>query len=227
MPLYDWECTEGHIFEQYVSLSNYTKGMVIGCPRCTEGSGCTGEATRVVLTHRQARLARTFQPSVFYERDGELWVGGTNDARDLQGYDKELLKQGYKEIRIENYRQYEQFQRSHSQALKVKQEAEIELRTQLYNSAIQQNIDDIKQGYTWDKPIFDAVGNHIGTEAVQIPPLHRLEPQARALAEYALERMRDTSDIKSLQASDQRTYIDAFENDRPQQEDTKGSKKWF
>lgn len=221
MPLLDFECTKHHIFERFYPLASVTRGMRVSCQFCR----C--KAVRVYLTPRQAALARTFQPSVFYEKDGELWVGGTNDPRDLQGYDKELLKQGYKEIRIENYRQYEQFQRSHSAALKVKQEAEVAIRTDLYNAAIQQNIDDIKQGYIWDKPITDSNGNVTGYESVQIPPLHRLEPQARALAEHAIERMRDTSDIRSLQVREQRPYIEAFENDQPRQEDERGRKKWF
>lgn len=196
MPLYDWECDGGHIFEEYVSLSNYAKGMIIGCPKCAN------VARRVYLTQQQAKNARGFEPTLVYiDANGEICMPAYNDPSQIPDEIKsKLAAEGYKEKYIQTYREYEQFRKDYSSRRNEENQLVDEVR-KLDHSALKSEIhNQLNSGFRY----IDKEGNDC-----RVPPLSEMSPKLRQIAEMCLEYV----DRDIQKSEEEEYYIQAREND--------------
>lgn len=208
MPNYFFECSKKHIFEAIVSYEKMLKGITCKYKdKDYPSSKCKAKAKRLFLSPSQAQNARHFSPTLLYMReDGELVVPGRNDLEQLpKSYRSSLLRKGYKEVQISNFREYEKFQRDISEKLKSRADSYNHAEQSIYNQAIKQEIDSLKRGGEFEFPN----ENGKGTRIVKVPPLSEMHPKARRFAEYAIQRALEHK-FKSNSANPQ---INAFEND--------------
>lgn len=173
--------------------------------RCSK---CRKIAREVILSPRQARMARNFAPSLLYmNTSGDVITPGRNNPDHLpKKYVASLRKQGYKEVQITNFREYERFQRDISARLKDRADAYNYAEQKAYDEAVNKQIEDMKRGGIVEIPN----ENGQGSRFINMPPLDRLDhPQVRQLAEYAIEQLKG----HRFESENQNPFIDAFEHD--------------
>lgn len=203
MPNYFFECSKQHIFEAIVSYEQMLQG--IPC-KSKDYPKCRSKSHRIFLSPRQAQVARRFAPSLLYVReDGEVIAPGRNNPDHLpKSYRNRLHKQGFKELNITNFREYESFQRDINQRLRARADSYNSAEQEAYDIAIKEEIDSLRRGGMVEFPTEDG-----GSRIVKIPPLEEMHPEARRFAEYAIkeaEKMR-------FRSEDPNAYIEAFERD--------------
>lgn len=204
MPNYFFECKKEHLFEAVVPYETMLKGI-----QCRV-KPCRCKATRVIMSPRQAQAARHFNPTLLYMRDdGEVIVPGRNDEGQLpKNYLKRIHKQGYKRVDITTFREYEEFSHKINEKLRQRAERYSAAEQEAYDAAVRQSIEFMRQGGEVEMPEILPSGQ-ISSRVVKMPRLEDLSPQARRLAEYAIEKAKSFR----FNTSDPNSYINAFEND--------------
>jgi len=162
------------------------------------------------MSRGEARAARHFAPSLIYVRaDGELVCPGRNNPDHLpKSYRNSLRKQGYKEVQITNFREYEKFQRDIGERLQARAEAYNAAEQRAYDQTLKENLDFMKRGGEVEMPVVLSNGQ-ISSRRVKMPRLEDLSPQARKFAEYAMERAKE----KRFRTPSINPQIRAFEED--------------
>ena len=216
-----FECKKGHISEESISATESTGKLSLTTDeinrsrklriqrtiRC-KTKKCRRIAIEVILSPRQARMARNFSPSLLFVReDGEIIAPGRNDISQLpKKYLASIHKQGYKQVEITTFREYERFQRDISSRLKDRADAYNYAEQKAYNQMVNEQIESLKRGGMVEIPN----ENGKGSRMVNMPPLDKLDhPQVRRLAEYAIEKLRG----HKFESGDSNPFISAFEMD--------------
>lgn len=216
-----FECSKGHISEHSISATDNKGKLHLTTKEINESrktkiqrtikcktSKCRRISLEVILSPRQVRAARNFSPSLIYMReDGEVVVPGRNDPSQLPAnYLASLHKQGYKEVQINTFREYEKFQKDISQRLKERSDAYNYAEQEAYDYAINQEIESLRRGGRVEIPN----ENGQGSRFIEMPPLDKLDhPQVRELAEYAISKLKG----HKFKSENSNPFIEAFEND--------------
>ncbi len=209
MPLYDFECQIGHVFEKSISLSEWSNNMIEVCPKCTKW------AKRVYLTPRQSAIARGYEPTLVYiSPDGEICVPAYNDPSCVPAeIQNKLLKEGYKEKFLKTYKEYEEFRKSYSSLKREENQFIQEIRKESA-SELSKNVHHLmKTGFTF----INSQG-----EREKLPPLDEMPPMLRRFTERALAFVDQPPDEEEFKDY----YIEAREKDgdksyRDRQEQTR------
>lgn len=181
MPNYSFQCPKNHIFISNVSYETMKKG--IKC-QFSNGKKCKAKAFQIYLSKNEQRHSVNFQPALFFLHDnGEVITPGRNDINHLpKNYLKKLEKQGFKEVEIENIRQYQEFVNKVDSRNREKAAIYDAMEQNQYDSEIRNQISKLKSGGNIDFPNPDG-----SIRTVKIPPLSEMHPQARAFAEIAIK----------------------------------------
>jgi hypothetical protein len=160
----------------------------IPCRFKIKDKSCGKPSVKIDLSPRQSRQALGFQPTLLYVKpDGQVVVPGRNDPDLLpKRYKNRLAKQGYKEVKISNYRDYEKHQKSMREIFKDQRDAYVEYQQNLYDQQLKEGIDFLKQGGTIEMPNPDG-----SMRLMSVPSIDKMEPSMRRLAEYAIERAKN------------------------------------
>lgn len=171
---------------------------------------------QVWLSTRESRNARHFNPSLLYVRaDGEVIAPGRNDERQLpKSYLKQINKQGFRKVEINNFREYEKFQRDISQRLQSRANNYNSFEQRSYDEAIKQNIEFMKSGGMVEMPVILPNGK-VSSRMVKMPKLEDLSPQGRRFAELAIKRAKE----KRFRSENVNPMIRAMEFDNVGYED--------
>jgi hypothetical protein len=220
-----FECTKNHIFES--TIDKVDDSTTIPC----KIKPCKSLAKRIYLSPAQSRNARNFTPSLLYvNSQGHVIAPGRNDPDHLPAsYRKELNKNGYKEITINNFREYETFQRSQRSKLKDQKDIYLTDQQAQYDQTVKQNIEALRNGGIIELPNPDGSSNR-----VKVPPLKSMHPSMQRLAEYAIKQAEE----HRIKAPDSNPMIGCMEYDSKlpnsdvdaqnyRDKDTGGRKKWF
>ncbi len=201
MPRYDFECSDGHVFEIDIPSSKVKDKF-----RC-KSNGCNKLAERVWLSPRVSRQARAFSPSLLYVRaDGEVIAPGRNDPSHLpKNYRNKLQKQGFQQVELQTYRQYESFCRQQSAKSKDKKELYLKDQQRQYDEVIKDQIEALRRGGEVEVPL----ENGQGSRTIKYPPLEQMDPRVRQLAEHAIAEAQGYR----MKSEDSNVYIEAFEQD--------------
>ena len=208
MPNYFFTCKRDHLFEAIVPYETMLKG--IPC----RNKSCRCKAKMIPMSRGEARAARHFAPSLLYVRaDGEIVAPGRNNPDHLpKSYRNSLRKQGYKEVQITNFREYEKFQRDIGERLQARAEAYNAAEQRAYDQAVKEQIDSLRRGGYVTMPNEHGQGERV----INMPPLDKLDhPEVRRFAQYAIERMKNYK----FKTESPNPYINAFENDGIRYED--------
>jgi len=164
----------------------------------------------IPMSRGEARAARHFAPSLLYVRaDGEIVAPGRNNPDHLpKSYRNSLRKQGYKEVQITNFREYEKFQRDIGERLQARAEAYNAAEQRAYDQTLKENLDFMRRGGEVEMPVVLSNGQ-ISSRCVKMPRLEDLSPQARKFADYAMKRARE----QRFNTSSINPQIAAFEDD--------------
>ena len=102
MPLYDFTCEKGHLFEHFLPLDRYRE-----CPPCPiEGCGAPTERAYLPQGHDAHAFAN---PVVVYQApDGSYRFPGATQGRMARQYDQ----QGYRRVECHNAAEVRQLERS-------------------------------------------------------------------------------------------------------------------
>ncbi len=200
-----FECTRGHITTKTIHSDKVRKTHICNF-NLDKNKRCKAKSERVFLPPSIARNALAFRPTLLYiNKNGDVINPGRNDPSHLPSdYLKSLSKKGYKEITINNSRQYSDFQRQMRTTNRDKYDEFIHNEQQAYDSEMKQNIDFLKSGGTIEMPNPDG-----SSRTVRIPPLDKMHPSMRRLAEYSIEQA--TGHKISRPFEDVR--IESYEND--------------
>lgn len=205
---HDYECTKGHIFESTVDSTQLSKKI-----RCTF-KGCRALSAIVYLSPRQRRQAQNFSPTLLFQHPltGEVIVPGRNDKSHLpKKYLTKLAKDGFQEVNITSFREYETFRKEQGSKEKEKAQYYQHLEQQHYNEIAQQAIKDIKTGGNMLLP--DKKGR---LREVYIPPIDKMDhPQMRAIAEHAIRELQN----HRVPLNHQESFIHSMEYDNQKYRD--------
>lgn len=205
---HDYECTKGHIFESTVDSTHTHKRI-----RC-KVSPCKALASIVYLSPRQRRQALNFSPTLLFVHPltREVIAPGRNNTSHLpKKYLDKLTKDGFQEVSITNYREYETFRKTQNSIEKDQAQYHQHLEQEDYNRRARQAINDIKSGGKMLLP--DKRGR---LREVYIPPLDQLDhPQIRAVAEHAISQL----ESHRVPINNQESFIHAMEYDNQKYRD--------
>lgn len=197
---YDFECSAGHVFE--VDLPSSKANSKLRC----KYKNCKKLSVKVWLSPRASRQAKAFEPTLLYiNAAGDVINPGRNNPDHLPKRLRDRLsKQGYKQIEITTFRQYEQVRKQITKVDRIKAEKYTSLEQEVYDHAIKQAVDDLRRGGEVEFPNPDG-----SSRIVKIPPLEKMHPQARQFAEYAIKQVLD----HKFTPNNPNPYIESFEND--------------
>lgn len=209
MPLHNLECSSGHIFEHFISLAELKNYKI----KCKSKFNCKSFAKIVYLSPRQSRNALAFEPSLlFVNSNGDVIAPGRNNTKHLpKKYLNDIKSKGYKEVKIETFRQYEQFRREQTLKAKAQHLEQSYHEKEAINDILQNNINEVLYtGYYHTR--------NDGSK-VFIPPIDKLDnSEAKKLAQRAVDECRSLMN-KNEENFDPNIHIDSFENDNPKWND--------